>query len=139
MTTDITADSRQLQATSSYLPGSFRSLSWTPEMIMLFWETLQCNKRFRSFIIDNDKGRGHEFMILMLFYALEHRSDLAKQGVVRMCVFIVQTLSTEINFGKLLNENFKDQETLPPIIRIPDFKGSYADFLIIVSHSDSMP
>ena len=99
---------------------------------MLFWEFLQCNKRFRSFIIDNDKGRSHDFMILMLFYALDHRSDPAKQGVVRMCVFVLQTLSTEINFGKLLNKEFKEQESLPPVVRIPDFTGTYADFLIIV-------
>lgn len=105
-------------------------LSWTSEMIMLFWETLQCNKRFRSYIIDGDMG--HEFMILMIYYALEHRSDPAKQGVVRMCVFILQTMSTEINFGKLSNRELQDPESLPPSIRIPGFKGSYAEFLIIV-------
>ncbi|MCJ1467887.1 hypothetical protein MMC07_006512 [Pseudocyphellaria aurata] len=68
-----------LQATSSYLPGSQKSLKWAPEMIMLFWETLQCNKRFRSFIIDTE--RGHDFVILVLFYALEYKTDPARQGV----------------------------------------------------------
>ena len=103
-------------------------------MVMLFWETLQCNKRFRSFIIDNDKGRGHDFMILMLFYSLDYRSNPTKQGVVRMCVFVLQTLSTETNFGKLLNRELKEQESFPAAIRIPEFKGSYGDFLIIVSY-----
>lgn len=97
---------------------------------MLFWETLQFNKRFRSFIIDSE--RGHDFMTLVLFYALEYKTDLAKQGVVRMCIFVLQTLSSEPNFGKLLNRTFINQESLPPTIRLPDFSGTYADFLIIV-------
>lgn len=120
-----------LQATSSYLPGSQKLVSWSSEMIMLFWEVLQCNKRFRSFIIDTD--RGHEFMTLILFYAMEYRTDPSKQGVVRMCVFILQTLSSEPNFGKLLNQEFESQDALPATIKLQDFSGTYADFLIIVS------
>lgn len=130
----------QLQATSTYLPGSQKSLKWAPEMIMLFWETLQCNKRFRSFIIDTD--RGHDFVILVLFYALEYKTDPAKQGVVRMCVFVLQTLSTEPNFGKRLNKEFEGQGYLPATIKLADFSGTYADFLLIVilpiSNADSM-
>ena len=97
---------------------------------MLFWETLQCNRRFRSFIIDSD--RGYEFTILVLFYAMEFKLDAAKQGVVRMCIFVLQTLTTEPNFGKRLNKKFEDQSSLPPSIRLADFDGSYGDFLIIV-------
>lgn len=122
---------QSLQATSSYLPGSQKSLKWSSEMVMLFWEILQCNKRFRSFIIDTD--RGHDFMILMLFHATEYKADPSKQGVVRMCAFILQTLSSEPNFGKLLNQEFESQDKLPAIIRMAEFKGTYADFLIIVS------
>lgn len=102
-------------------------------MIMLFWETLQCNRRFRSFIIDTD--RGHDFVILVLFYALEYKTDPAKQGVVRMCVLVLQTLSTEPNFGKRLNKKFEGQDYLPASIRLSDFTGTYADFLIIVKSS----
>lgn len=122
-----------LQATSSYLPGSQKSVKWAPEMLMLFWEALQCNKRFRSHIIESE--RGSEFAILVLFYALEHRNDAAKQGAVRMCVFILQTLSTEPQFGKSLNRKYIGQEALPLDVRIPDFTGTYADFLIISIHT----
>ena len=98
---------------------------------MLFWEITQCNKRFRSFIIDTD--RSHDFVILILFYSLEYRLDASKQGVVRMCIFILQTLSVEPNFGKNLNKRFEAQETLPTSIRIQSFNGTYADFLVQVS------
>lgn len=36
--------SQPMQAHTSYLPGSQKALRWAPEMIMLFWETLQVNK-----------------------------------------------------------------------------------------------
>ena len=100
-------------------------------MIMLFWETIQCNKRFRSFIVDTD--RGHDFIVLILFYALEYRTDPTKQGIVRMCVFVLQTLSTEENFGTGLNKRFEGQDSLPVTIKIENFNGTYADFLICVS------
>ncbi|ORX93518.1 high-temperature-induced dauer-formation protein-domain-containing protein [Clohesyomyces aquaticus] len=117
-----------LQATSTYLPGSHKSLTCAPEMIMLFWEALQCNKRFRSFIIDTD--RCHDFVVLVLYYAIDQRNDPTKQGLIRMCVFVLQTLSAESHFGKSLNKVFEGQETLPASIRIPNFHGTYADYLI---------
>lgn len=95
---------------------------------MLFWETIQCNKRFRSFIIDTD--RAHDFVVLTLFYALEYKNEPSKQGVVRMCAFLLQTLSVEPNFGIHLNKQFEGQDSLPPCIRINGFKGTYTDFLV---------
>lgn len=121
----------QLQVSTSYLPGSQKSLAWAPEMLMFFWETLQCNKRFRSFIINTE--RAHDFTVLVLFYALDQKNDPSKQGLIRMCVFILQTMSVEPNFGKALNQRFSGQETLPQSIRIPNFHGTYADYLITVS------
>jgi hypothetical protein len=120
-----------MQVTSSYLPGSQKSVKWAPEMLMLFWEALQCNKRFRAFIVESN--RSHDFIILCLFYATEYRNDPSKQGLVKMCIFILQTLSVEESFGKRLNIKFEAQETLPTSIRIAGFRGTYADYLIIVS------
>jgi hypothetical protein len=106
-------------------------VKWAPEMLVLFWETLQCNKRFRSFIIDSN--RSHDFLVLCIFYAMEYRMDASKQGVVvRMCVFILQTMSAEPTFAKSLNNSFEAQETLPQSIRLPKFRGSYGDYLITV-------
>ncbi|KAK7888414.1 hypothetical protein LTR67_008760 [Exophiala xenobiotica] len=125
--------SQPMQATTSYLPGSQKSVKWAPEMIMLFWEVLQCNKRFRAFIIESN--RAHDFVVLMLFYAIEHKTDVTKQGIVRMCVFVLQTMSVESPFGNNLNKKFEGQETLPPSIRLSNFRGSYGDFLIISIHT----
>ncbi|KAL8945857.1 MAG: hypothetical protein Q9222_007663 [Ikaeria aurantiellina] len=92
-----------------------------------------CNKRFRAFVIDSE--RGTDFAVLVLYYALEHKADLAKQGLVRMCVFILQTLSTEPEFGRKINNAFTTQESLPLSVKRPDFSGTYADFLIISIHT----
>ncbi len=120
--------SQPLQATSSYIPGTQSSVKFAPEIIMLFWEITQCNKRFRAFIIDTE--RVHDFVVLVLFYALDSKNDSSRQGIVRMCAFLLQTLSVEKNFGINLNKPFDAQDTLPPAIRIPNFRGTYADFLI---------
>lgn len=122
-----------MQATSSYLPGSQRSIKWAPEMLMLFWEMVQCNKRFRSFIVDSN--RAHDFIIICIFYAIEYKTDPSKNGLVKMCIFLLQTLSVEPNFGKNLFRRFEAQDTLPPSIRLENFGGTYGDFLIIVSVS----
>ncbi|KAH9909981.1 high-temperature-induced dauer-formation protein-domain-containing protein [Xylariomycetidae sp. FL2044] len=117
-----------IQANASYIPGTQSPTKFAPEIIMLFWEITQCNKRFRSFMIDTQ--RAHDFVILVLFYATDYKADASKQGVVRMCAFLLQTLSVEKNFGINLNRNFEGQDSLPPVIRIPGFRGTYADFLI---------
>ena len=122
-----------LTANSSYLPGSQKPVRWASEMIMLFWETVQCNKRFRSFVVDTE--RGHDFVVLILYYAIENRLDPTKQGIVRMCIFVLQTLSVEQSFGTRLNEPFKKQETLPSTMRIDKWSGSYGDFLIVSIHT----
>lgn len=124
--------SQPMQATS-YLPGTQKQAKWAPEMIMLFWETLQCNERFRAFIIESN--RMHDFVVMMLFYAIEHKTEVSWQGVVRMCIFILQTMSVEPSFGKNLNKKFEAQDTLPASIRLSSFRGSYADFLIISIHT----
>ncbi|KAH6686380.1 high-temperature-induced dauer-formation protein-domain-containing protein [Plectosphaerella plurivora] len=120
--------SQPLQEKSSYLPTTQPQARFAPEMIMLFWEITQCNKRFRAFIVDTE--RAHDFVVLTLFYALDYKSDASKQGVVRMCAFLLQTLSVEKNFGVNLNKVFAGHDSLPAAIRLPGFHGTYADFLI---------
>lgn len=119
-------------ANNSYIPGAQSTTKFSPEIIMLFWEITQCNKRFRAYMIDTE--RAHDFVILILYYATEYKTDASKQGVVRMCAFLLQTLSVEPKFGINLNKAFDGQDLLPTVIRIPNFRGTYADYLIQVSY-----
>lgn len=79
--------------------------------------------------------RAHDFVVLTIFYAMDQRHDPSKHGLVRMCIFVLQSLSTEPNFGKSLNKVFENHETLPASIREPNFNGTYADFLISSVHN----
>ena len=47
-----------------------------------------------------------------------------------MCVFLLQTLSVEANFGTSLNKRFETQDALPASIRVTAFHGTYADYLL---------
>ena len=118
---------------ASYLPVPQRNIPWAPEMLVLFWELLQVNKRFRSFIIETD--RAHDFVVLVLYYAMSAKDEPAKQGIVRMCVLILQTMSVEPSFGERLNKVFVGQESLPSGLRVGNFHGSYGDFLVTVGSS----
>lgn len=121
---------------ASYLPGNQKTTPWASEMLVLFWELLQVNKRFRSFTIETD--RAHDLVILVLYYAMAAKNEPSKQGIVRMCVLILQTLSVEPAFGSRLNKQFVGQESLPSTLKITNFHGSYADFLISVSSDNSL-
>ncbi|BFZ55743.1 hypothetical protein PYCC9005_002784 [Savitreella phatthalungensis] len=118
-----------LQVSTSYLPGSQKSLRFYPEMMLLFWESLQLSPRFRAFIIETD--RALDFLVLLLFYAIEHKTDTTQVGLVRMCIFILQPLSADERFAKSLQKPFQGHASLPASVRIPSFNGTYADFLII--------
>ncbi|TKA38272.1 hypothetical protein B0A54_09212 [Friedmanniomyces endolithicus] len=106
------------------------------EMLILFWELLQVNKRFRSFIIETD--RAHDFVVLVLFYAISAKDQPSKQGIVRMCVLILQTMSVEPAFGSRLNKPFVGHDSLPSVLRITNFHGSYADFLLTRATSSKL-
>ena len=56
-----------------------------------------------------------------------------------MCIFILQTMSVEPAFGKGLNASFAAQDSLPQSIRLPNFRGTYADYLIMVCPPTSLP
>ncbi|KAK3679782.1 hypothetical protein LTR78_000158 [Recurvomyces mirabilis] len=126
-----------ISGVSSYLPsavgGSSKQIPWAPEMLALFWELLQVNKRFRAFITETD--RAHDFVILVLFYCMSAKDDRGKQGIVRMCVLILQTMSVEPAFGGRLNKPLIGHDSLPSVLRIHNFHGSYADFLVTTVHT----
>ncbi|EMC94101.1 hypothetical protein BAUCODRAFT_74343 [Baudoinia panamericana UAMH 10762] len=120
-----------ISGVTAYLAG--KQVPWAPEMLILFWELLQVNKRFRAFIIETD--RAHDFVVLVLFYAMGAKDQPTKQSIVRMCVLILQTMSVEPTFGSHLNKPFVGQESLPAQLRITNFHGTYADFLITSVHT----
>ncbi|CAG8457531.1 3335_t:CDS:10 [Racocetra persica] len=122
--------SNPMQANNTYLPGSTKQIRCHQEMLMLLWKFLEINKRFRNYLLETD--RVLDVLIVLLYYSMENKHDQAQLGFVRMCAFILQTLSADRNFGMKLNKQFEGHGSLPSTVRISAFNaGTYADYMII--------
>ncbi|CAG8640195.1 11015_t:CDS:10 [Rhizophagus irregularis] len=120
--------SNPMQASNTYLPGSTKQIQCHQEMMMLCWKFLETNKRFRNYLLDTDKVL--DLLIILLYYSIENKQDSAQLGLVRMCAFILQTLSGDRDFGVKLNKVFENHGSLPGNVRIHAFHGTYADYMI---------
>lgn len=121
--------SQPVHGSFNFFPGSPKQLRLQPEMLMILLQLLQHNRRMKNFLIDT--SRVLDFLILLLYYALEYRNDPAQVGLVRLCAFILQPLSADAKFCQLLNTKFENHSSLPGSMRVPAFHGTYADYLII--------
>ncbi|KAF7723641.1 hypothetical protein EC973_001783 [Apophysomyces ossiformis] len=121
--------SNPMQANSTYLPGSTKRVRCHVEMMMLCWKILEINSRFRNYLMDTE--RALDLMVVLIYHAVENKLNPAQVGLVRMCTFILQTLSSDRTFGVKLNRTFDGHSSLPASVRIAAFHGTYADFLII--------
>ncbi|KAK9389068.1 high-temperature-induced dauer-formation protein-domain-containing protein [Lipomyces mesembrius] len=129
-----------MQAGASYLPGSQKQVEWAPELVMLFWELIRHNSRFRNYIISSD--RIHDFVVLFLYYAHTFRLDVSRVGLVRLCAYVLQTISCDSVFSVRLNKSFDSHHALPSSMRISGWDsssagsgGTYADYLLLSIYS----
>lgn len=118
-----------IQVSSSYLPGSKKEIRWTTELMILFWDSIQCNKRFRQYLITSN--RAHDFLVIVLYYIYDKRNDQSKQGLIRLCTYILLFLSSDEAFSKSLNKRFEGQSALPENIKLSGFNGTFADYTIV--------
>lgn len=121
--------SQPIHASSSYLPGSRQEIPWTMELTMLFWDLVQCNKKFKHFLIATE--RMHDFLILLLYYIHERSLDNSKLNLVRLCAYELLYLTGDPTFASSLSKTFTGQSMLPSAIQLSSFVGSYSDYLII--------
>ncbi|CAG8593787.1 3735_t:CDS:10 [Funneliformis mosseae] len=120
--------SNPMQANNTYLPGSTKQVRCHQEMMMLCWKFIEINKRFRNYLLETDKVL--DLLVVLLYYSIENKQDSAQLGLVRMCAFILQTLSGDRDFGVKLNKPFENHGSLPANVRIQAFNGTYADYMI---------
>ncbi|KAF9120770.1 hypothetical protein BGW39_011109 [Mortierella sp. 14UC] len=120
--------SNPMAASSTYLPGSTKQVKCHIETLMLCWKTLEVNKRFRVYLLETN--RVLDFVVILLYFLLEHKLDPTHAGLVRMCACMLQTLSNDKAFGHTLNRPFDGHPSLPANVRIQNFRGTYGDYLI---------
>jgi len=117
-----------LEPSANVLSMGLKSSALASEMILLLWEAIYTNKKYRQYITKS--GRALDLMVLLLYYAKESQME----GVGRVCVFCLQTLSAEPSFGQSLNRSFDAHNTLPVSIQVKNFHGQYSDYFITVSN-----
>ncbi|KAG0309652.1 hypothetical protein BGZ97_013010 [Linnemannia gamsii] len=120
--------SNPMAASSTYLPGSTKQVKCHIETLMFCWKTLEVNKRFRMYLLETN--RVLDFVVILLYFSLEHKLDPTHVGLVRMCASMLQTLSKDKAFGHTLNRPFDGHASLPASVRIHNFHGTYGDYLI---------
>ncbi|KAI9199583.1 high-temperature-induced dauer-formation protein-domain-containing protein [Polychytrium aggregatum] len=103
---------------STYLPGANKRINLQSEVLMLFWQLIQANEVFVRI-------RRHP----------DHSSRRAI-GLVRLCCFLLQTMSQERSFGVQLNTSFDHSAVNVTIKDLPAFQGgNWGDFLILSVHA----
>ena len=135
-TCNLSAVDISQMTTSNFSIGKSNAGHHATEMISFLWELIQCNKRFRRYLCETKVGM--DYLVIFLFYARDSVSDETKQGLMRMVIFVIQSLSAEAAFCAKLNTPFLHVSSLPPVMRIENFHGSYADFLICVCFSHAL-
>ncbi|KAI9241942.1 MAG: high-temperature-induced dauer-formation protein-domain-containing protein [Podila humilis] len=124
--------SNPMTASSTYLPGSTKHVKYHHETLILCWKTLELNKRFRTYLLETN--RVLDILVILLYFCMEYKQDPTHIGLLRMCAFMLQTLSKDKAFGKSLNKVFDGHASLPANVRIHNFHGTYGDYLICTVH-----
>ncbi|ANB11014.1 hypothetical protein AWJ20_3809 [Sugiyamaella lignohabitans] len=131
--------SQPILLTSSLLPGSQTEVQWVTELLALFWELTQCNRKFRDYLYS---GSATDFMIFLLAYVQEKYQDASQREVVRLSAYILLYLSSDSAFVKLLrykvevssgsddiNGNLR-RKYISSKSKMSIFSGTYGDYLI---------
>jgi hypothetical protein len=69
-----------------------------PETLMLLWRLLSHNARFRLFLLD-DATRSPQLLGHLLYHALNNKDSAARQGIVRLSIFIIHDISCDKAFA----------------------------------------
>ncbi|EPY53431.1 dymeclin 3 [Schizosaccharomyces cryophilus OY26] len=117
---------------TSYLPLSQKPSINFPELVLLIWQAILYNNRFRAYLITSSYAA--DFLIAIQFYALRYRDEPKHSGLVRLCLFIVHYLSSEKVLCEKLNKVCVNSQALLTSLgfSIPS-SISYAEFIIVSS------
>ncbi|CEP09657.1 hypothetical protein [Parasitella parasitica] len=121
--------SNPMTAVSTYLPGSTKRVGCFVNVMMMCWKLLEINSRFSKYLLETD--RALDLTVVLIFHATDNKDKFTQLGLVRMCAFILQTMSSSKEYSCKLNKPFSAHSSLPSSIRLYAFNGTYGDFLII--------
>ncbi|KAI0060891.1 hypothetical protein BV25DRAFT_1806699 [Artomyces pyxidatus] len=115
---------QQMASINNLLPGSRRSVPYIVDTIIFLWKMVELNKKFRLYLLDQDKAM--DILAYLLCYFLEIKDKPQQHGLCRALSYIIQTMSAESAFGFKLTFPIKPAY-LPAKWNVG---GAAADFMI---------
>ncbi|KAI0303392.1 high-temperature-induced dauer-formation protein-domain-containing protein [Multifurca ochricompacta] len=115
---------QQMASINNMLPGSRRSVPYIVDTIILFWKMIELNKKFRAYLLEQEKSMDILAYLLCLF--LETKDKPEQHGLCRALSYIIQTLSAEHAFGLRLTFPIRSSH-IPTKWNVG---GATADFMI---------
>ncbi|KAI0287914.1 high-temperature-induced dauer-formation protein-domain-containing protein [Russula brevipes] len=115
---------QQMASINNMLPGSRRSVPYIVDTIVLFWKIIELNKKFRAYLLEQDKSM--DILAYLLCYFLDIKDRPEQHGLCRALSYIIQTLSAEHAFGLRLTFPIKSAH-IPAKWGV---SGAAADFMI---------
>ncbi|KAH9985576.1 high-temperature-induced dauer-formation protein-domain-containing protein [Russula vinacea] len=100
----------QMAYINNMLPGSRRSVPYFVDTIILFWKIIELNKKFRAYLLEQEKSM--DILAYLLCHFLEVKDKPEQHGFCRALSYIIQTLSAEHAFGLRLTFPLKSHTYL---------------------------
>lgn len=68
------------------------------ERLILLWRLLEDNHKLRLYVLDDAK-RAPELLTILLYFSLTYKNNLALQGLVGLCAYMLQDFSSQPAFA----------------------------------------
>jgi len=102
------------------------------DLLALLWTVMEANTKFKSFLAQSQEAL--QLLRLLLVLSWENKEYVARLGLMRLCAYLIHTLSCEQAFLDNINERCSSFSSLPLAIRRQEPTGTFADLLILTIH-----
>ncbi|KAK4056096.1 hypothetical protein OIO90_002827 [Microbotryomycetes sp. JL221] len=125
--TTTTTPNSSFSSTTNNIGGSIK------EMLIVLWKCFELNSKLFQHLIETDKVV--QLLIYLFTLCLEHKHDENEMGLVRLCIFLIQTISAQKGLNHCLNLPIELKSTLKQRYEIPSSSScTLSDFIIISIH-----
>lgn len=102
---------------------------WMPELLMLFWELYQCNRRFRASVA---RRYGAQLLVALLYHVYQYRGMRARRSSVRISLYLSLYLLSDrsIRHALLSTVSRTFYDGLPPAFKLAVNPTTYRDLLL---------
>ncbi|ODV84325.1 hypothetical protein CANARDRAFT_8679 [[Candida] arabinofermentans NRRL YB-2248] len=103
---------------------------WSTELVILFWEFYQCNRKFRNYVATM---LGTKVIIVLMYYISTYKAAEKYRNLVRTCSYLMTFLTCDQTISSVLATQMDKNyySTFPVSYRISTPLTTYRDFLVV--------